>query len=483
MLFSQMYELTPADDDDWFDPDLSSDTKLFVDPMLIWEDDDSFWSSAHGQVVDYFNIVLQLVAQGLPFGGEGAAKSTLLTRAERALQFAEPPEFCLGYGSDSIFGSGSAEVLAKATLDAAVFAVKSGLTHVDHFEQIALFGEGIGADRISDIVCNVLKSYFVRYTQDIAKANDVPLEDIKVRNLRWRESPLGWVDGSAMLPLNKAQHRRVGVLLVPRRFLRRLPTLDPKEFWEWAWSNLNEEIRADFGDDVVRHVDAETIMRFARRRSRSVARFIREREQSGSTSYDFEDDPLYLRRWSIDAPEIAKSMTASKLSNEGELCTFVGGVCKQFKFGVEKRNHYELLWVNGKLRIERYCQRLFDSTVFLTCENSNVDVSPEANGGVGPVDFKFSQGRTRAVAELKLAKSTSLRQNLEHQVPAYADTERTTCAYVVIVQSLDKHVADDFVKEIEVLIRRVGRERQLDYKVVWVDARQKPSASKRRHVE
>jgi hypothetical protein len=47
--------------------------------------------------------------------------------------------------------------------------------------------------------------------------------------------------------------------------VERLPSLDPSEFWDWAWSNMNEQIRADFGDDIKQNVDAKTIMRFARR--------------------------------------------------------------------------------------------------------------------------------------------------------------------------------------------------------------------------
>ena len=64
-----------------------------------------------------------------------------------------------------------------------MFAERNGLTHVDHFEQVALFGESIGADRISDIVCNVLKSQSVEYTQRVAAGKGVPMTDVKVRSV------------------------------------------------------------------------------------------------------------------------------------------------------------------------------------------------------------------------------------------------------------------------------------------------------------
>lgn len=243
---------------------------------------------------------------------------------------------------------------------------------------------------------------------------------------------------------------------------------------------MNEEIRADFGNDISRSVSSETIMRFARKRHSAVARFVREREKAGISGYDFEADPKYIRRWSTDAPRIASSIKVSAPLNAGELCGFVGNLCKQFKVGVGKHKHYKALWVDGTLRREKYCQTLFDATVRLTCGTFNIDVSPETDGGYGPVDFKFSRGATRTIVELKLARSTSLKDNSEFQIPTYADTEATKCAYVVIIQSLDKHVIDHFVKEIETLIQRVGQTHKLDYKAVWVDARPKPSASKLR---
>jgi hypothetical protein len=74
--------------------------------------------------------------------------------------------------------------------------------------------------------------------------------------------------------------------------------------------------------------------------------------QEGTTGYDFQADPRYLRRWSVDAPQLASYMTVPDASKPAELCDFVGELCRQFKF--EKRNHYELLWVKGVPRRERF---------------------------------------------------------------------------------------------------------------------------------
>lgn len=480
VLFSQAFGINRDDADDWFDPDLMADTKLFVDPMLIWEDTDPRWARAHDRLVEFFNEILRQVAVGVPHASVDGGRSQRLARAERLLRFPEPPEFCLGYGTETIFGRGSGRGLGKTILDAASFAIAAGITEVRHFEELALFGENIGADRISDIVCNVLKTEFIEYTQEVAEHHGVPLEPLPVTNARWRTEPMSWVSERVDLPRNAAQSRAVGVILVPERFLRDLPSLDPNEFWGWAWDNMNEQIRADFGEDIARKVDSRTIMKFARAHASAVSKFVNERREEDLSGYDFDRDPRYLRRWAYDAPELAAAFQLTPPASVDELCQFVKALCEQFKHGVEHRKHSDLLWDRDKLRRESHCQKLFDSTVFVACEASDVDVSPETNGGVGPVDFKFSRGAKRALAELKLAKSSSLERNVEAQVVAYAKTERAQCAYIVIIQSEDRHLTDDFTKKIEDIVARVATKHKLDYSVIWVDARKKPSASKRK---
>lgn len=51
MLFSDHYGVLHTSADDWFDPILSVDTKLFVDPFLIVSDDDLAWTKAHDRIV------------------------------------------------------------------------------------------------------------------------------------------------------------------------------------------------------------------------------------------------------------------------------------------------------------------------------------------------------------------------------------------------------------------------------------------------
>lgn len=150
--FSEAFGIGRDAADDWFDPLLLTDTKLFVDPFRIWVDESDEWSGAHDSLVSFFDMVLALIAKSNGDYGHPAWK-----KAERLLLFPEPNEFCLGYSEGLPIGSGSGKGLRTGIMLGAVHAKRVG-ARVKHVEELTLFQEGLGADRISDIACNVLKS-------------------------------------------------------------------------------------------------------------------------------------------------------------------------------------------------------------------------------------------------------------------------------------------------------------------------------------
>lgn len=148
--FSTAYGINRSSSDDWFDPFLERDTPLFVDPFLIADDDEKVWREAHERLLGFFNGVLELLAKS---GGDRT--SPHWRKAERLMLFPEPPEFCLGFSRNTIFGHGTSKVIGKTMITGAMDALAAGFTHVDHLEDIALFSGGVGADFISDAACKV----------------------------------------------------------------------------------------------------------------------------------------------------------------------------------------------------------------------------------------------------------------------------------------------------------------------------------------
>src|SRR5205085_9608217 len=107
--------------------------------------------------IEFFDMVLELVARSSPRNSASAHWRA----AERLLLFPEPFEFALGYGDETSFGAGSGRGLQGGMLSGAASAIDLGIQSLQHFEELALFEQGIGPDRVSDIVCNVLKAEFI----------------------------------------------------------------------------------------------------------------------------------------------------------------------------------------------------------------------------------------------------------------------------------------------------------------------------------
>ncbi len=89
MLFSETFNVHKAEADDWFDPVLSLDTKLFLDPFLLYALEDSTFAGSHNTVISFFNDVFALIAHS-----KGNRASVLWNKAVDLLRFPEVEELC-----------------------------------------------------------------------------------------------------------------------------------------------------------------------------------------------------------------------------------------------------------------------------------------------------------------------------------------------------------------------------------------------------
>ncbi len=190
MLGSTHFQIKRTASDDWFDPILDADTELFVDPFLIFKETKGFWKSAHKTLIEHFDRAFLLIAEG-----SLSPKTLQYQKALALLVFREPRELCLGYTSKGTAGLGSGLGYARAIAEAITDAIRRGLKHPRHFEELGILNEGIGPDRISDITCTILKSRLVEYTQAIAQRHSIPLSkhrifaaDFDINRMRW-ENP------------------------------------------------------------------------------------------------------------------------------------------------------------------------------------------------------------------------------------------------------------------------------------------------------
>jgi glutaredoxin len=151
-------------------------------------------------------------------------------------------------------------------------------------------------------------------------------------------------------------------------------------------------------------------------------------------------------------------------------------IVEQFRFLIEDRRFSEELYHAGKPRPERAAQRLFFAVAHAYCKANNLDLTPEADTGNGPVDFKVSSGFTgRVLVEIKLSTNGKLVKGYSRQLETYKTAEETLKGYYVV---LDVGQMGEKAKSLTELRNAASARGEKTSPVIFIDGRRRLSASK-----
>ncbi|MEU8368740.1 hypothetical protein [Micromonospora tulbaghiae] len=475
MRFSQHFGIEATDQDDWFDPLLTMDTNLCVDSFLVFQDRDARWAPAHDHILDFFSVVFDLVRVS-----KGDEKSLAWRQAMRLLLFPEPSEFCLGVSESSTMGAGTGSGMQDGMLEGIRTAVGLGIDNVPHMEMLALFQGGMGLDRMSDATCNILKSYFIKYTQDVARRHGIATRRFRVRNASWSEQFARWNDLEVDLPANPFTKRPHPVLLVPRRFLRDIPVASADGFWSYAWRNYAEELRSDFNHHIARHVDRRQKAKMARQKPEIAAKYLQDLEQQKHAPYPLGADPKMVSEWWEAGGRLAEKSPLSYVPEDpDQFQRFVQTVLDSFRHSIEHQDGWQCLWSNKFPQRERVVQALFRSCVIHYCRSNGIVLTGESNAGRGPVDFKFSrEWSAQALVEIKLMRNSGFWDGILEQTGKYAIAEEVTVAYFVAIAYEDSELTPEHHAKIRRAAQLSSEHHGITVIPIVVDARPKESASK-----
>lgn len=218
------------------DPILNSDTKLFIDPLLIAKSTNKLVRAKGIALLEKrFRDILDLL------DSSKAAGDVAWKGAYRQLNLDERAETGLGYGGASTRGSSRPPKLRNAILSTAQEIIRLGEKNPNVIPLMGLFEEGVGPDTLSDMTTNVLLPLLCEITEDFCKANGVPTKKY------------GALYGNRNLPenpFNKADPP-LPVVLVPRDILRDLPlAADWSDVSRVAMEvqDIRDSVNAMFGD-------------------------------------------------------------------------------------------------------------------------------------------------------------------------------------------------------------------------------------------
>lgn len=433
------------------------DSKLHVDPGLLSIIKEKEFSKSSETVRKYFSSLIKII-ENITTPGD-----TFYNRAVQLLTFRENESVALGYSDNSSSGSGIGSALAKEILETARAIIKAGVKDPEIFELIGLFEEGIGADRISDMVIKILDDEFKLYSERVAKQLKV-----STKNYDGYELPFDPKNGKA-------------IIFVPAKLLRNLPIA-------YSWDDIdyvckyNDMLRKSMNDVVgttwkqAKKMKKPDLRAAIIKHPELLADLIKQYREKPKDSYDFKSDPAGEILWATFAKQTSKFPLDLKLFQDksltcDDLLKMVGMICDQFRKLIEDNGWNEFLYNGKKIRNERFPQKLFYGVADAYCEANGLDVAREPNAGVGALDFKVSSGKVKVAVEIKYSKNQNLINGYEVQLPAYVKAERACGAIYLVIRVADN---DKKLKELEKI---KGKSKP---QLIIVDGRSLPSASKRK---
>ncbi|EOB4972483.1 hypothetical protein ACHELQ_003275 [Vibrio fluvialis] len=448
---------------------LNTDTLLFIDPMLLPHS--RHLEISNGASTAYrerFELVINLL-HSCKRKDDPAWKA-----AKSKFNFSEINWTCLGYGASGR-GSGFGKELTESTLTTAKEIIDLEVDDISLFMALSLFEDGIGPDRISDMTTNIILDNLIDFTLRVNRDLKIPTKKFTINKLE------------RFLPENPFSNNPL--ILVPTDIVRDLPIAND-------WSDIARVVRENeaLKESVNAHIGEIFASTTKKQRHAIKERALQSKEAFNNVlemleyvpkePYDFINDrngedfwKKYIDTLAIDHPFNLSSYSGKKLNKE-DVVVVVKKILLQFRDLVEDNGIWKELWdENDEPRKEKAAQRLFFVVADSYCKANNLDLSPEADNGNGPVDFKVSQGAdAKVLVEIKLSTNPQAVHGYEKQLEIYKVADNTDLAYFLLIDvgNMGKKYQRIQLAKDEML--KAGYHAS---EVFLVDGKQKASASKR----
>ena len=447
---TSLFESTGA-----FNPNLDNDSKLYIDPALVRRCTVDEFRSSSEILSDYYSKVLRLVKLSKKEG------DVSWNYAKKLLIFKEIKGTCIGYSKGSTRGNSIGQKFSYSMLNLAKEILEAGYEDPIIFEFASIFEEGIGSDRVSDMITNILYKPILDYTQRIVSELGIT-PNIKVEYS-------GKYYNLMRNPFNDEP-----VLFLPYQILSKLPVAECCSDIDHV-CNVNSMTRSELSKYV--HFREED-----HRISKS--------EMRNAFLHDPEFNKIFWNMYASDNGKIIddQNLTLAKAreyfgNNHAiltkpktidELILFVEKINNHFKDHIENKGANSLLYHNNIPLNEKHVQSVYFVIAEELAKEYGVDVTRESNNGRGPVDFKISVGHDEKVlVEIKLTSNTHINHGLETQLPEYMKAESARYAYYVVVDIHNKGFS-----KVRECYRKIRKQNDLTIMLVTVDGNLKRSASK-----
>jgi hypothetical protein len=214
--FSKHFRINASQPElDFVDVSTDYDLPVYVDPYAI-EMQDDVWSAQCSELIRSFFLE---VLDALRDGDRGRAENLMS-------HLHEPAETFLGVSSDEPQGRGVGSKQAWQIVNS-IRRSKAFTTGVlSDLSEVALFVDGVGRDKISDLTTNVIRSKLVEYTQQQCELYGIEVQTYNGPPM-WDRQRKNWASKKVQLPYING----LPVILVPKYAVRRELSLNSQEFY------------------------------------------------------------------------------------------------------------------------------------------------------------------------------------------------------------------------------------------------------------
>lgn len=410
-----------------FDVILDVDSRLFIDPALIKLCDVDEFKDAREKIEKYFSDIITLLKHSNKKG------DMYWKKADKLLTFTELTGTCFGYSQHGTSGNSIGPILREQILITIRELILVGQTDPSIFELLGVFQEGVGADRISDLMTFIL-------AEDLYAFTDRVISRFKLAN-----DTVEYGGDTYQTAINR--HNKKPILLVPSSILSPLLVADSFDDIDLICMQ-NDRVRQtinayfDFEKNKKKKLSKADIYSLMKSSPSFREALISAYKSAPVSTYDFEKDPVGEYSWYAAAKKFVADYPFELLlpgtATTSDVFDIVKSICQQFKKLIEENGLWELLYDGDKRtpKYERAAQQLFFGIADAYCTANNIDLTRESNAGRGSVDFKISSGANdKVVVEVKLTSNSQLRHGLEKQLPIYQTQEKAQRAIYLIVDN------------------------------------------------
>lgn len=207
---------------DFIDVELTTDNKIWIDPMMMYMDKSPLGLKCCTIVQDYFSTLLEFAIN------KDDANGRLYTK-----NFVEMNETRLGYSFDKPRGNSGGESLGLEIYSLIRESKAIDTEFIGDIFDAGVMIQKLGIDKVSDFITSLIFEDLIIFTQDECKKYNIPMKNVTIKNYYWSAVEQRWIHNICVqLPFDEESN--MAIVFVPKKFVEKKQVYSYGRFYNKA---------------------------------------------------------------------------------------------------------------------------------------------------------------------------------------------------------------------------------------------------------